>query len=201
MPPQATSTVTVPSPRTSTGVSRCVAKAGTLRKVTLRHLPPRTSASTAIRPAGVSSFRRVMGSVTFTMPVSISTVTVQMVLVPDIAGYSTCSMITNPASASGWFEGSTRLQFAAGYPRGSRSMRRRSPSAWSRRCVILSNMVRPGTSSTPPVMTRPGSPAACASTAVIILENRKRAPQPYATCNWRPWSKFRRWGLARGSAQ
>ena len=37
---------------------------------------------------------------------------------------------------------------------------------------IFSNMVSPGTSSTPPVITRPGSPQACASTAVIMLENR-----------------------------
>src|SRR6266542_4575597 len=47
-------------------------------------------------------------------------------------------------------------------------MRLRSPSACSSRWVRFSNMVRPGTSSTPPVMTRPGSPPACASTAVII---------------------------------
>src|SRR5579864_2525735 len=33
-------------------------------------------------------------------------------------------------------------------------------------------MLLPGTSRTPPVMTRPGSPHACASTAVIMLENR-----------------------------
>src|SRR5579871_1922578 len=33
-------------------------------------------------------------------------------------------------------------------------------------------MVAPGTSSTPPVITRPGSPHACASTAVIMEENR-----------------------------
>src|ERR1043166_7719838 len=35
-------------------------------------------------------------------------------------------------------------------------------------------MVRPCTSSTPPVITRPGSPQAWASTAVIMLENRNR---------------------------
>src|ERR1035441_6477570 len=88
MPPYATSTVTVPRPRTSTLASRWVANAGTLRKVTLRTFPWRTSASTAIRPAGVSSLRCVTGSTALTMPVSISTVTTQMVLVPDIGGYS-----------------------------------------------------------------------------------------------------------------
>src|SRR5450759_4439346 len=174
MPPYATSIVTVPRLRTSTLASRCVAKAGTLRKVTLRTLPWRTSASTAIRPAGVSSLRCVTGSTALTMPVSISTVTTQMVLVPDIGGYSTCSMMTNPASASGWLEGRIRLQLAAGYPRGSRSMRGRMWSACWASQFFLSNMVCPGTYSTPPVMTRPGSPQAWASTAVIMLENRNR---------------------------
>ena len=51
-----------------------------------------------------------------------STVVTQMVLLPDMAGYSVCSMITKPASASGWVGGRITLQFAAGYPRGSRSM-------------------------------------------------------------------------------
>src|SRR5712692_7435620 len=51
-------------------------------------------------------------------------------------------------------------------------MRRRMWSACVSRYVFFSNMVRPGTSSTPPVITRPGSPQACASTAVIMLEKR-----------------------------
>src|SRR5450759_1148894 len=182
MPPYATSIVTVPRLRTSTLASRCVAKAGTLRKVTLRTLPWCTSASTAIRPAGVSSLRCVTGSTALTMPVSISTVTTQMVLVPDIGGYSTCSIMTNPASASGWLEGKTRLQLAAGYPRGSRSMRRRLWSACWASQFFLSNMVCPGTSSTPPVITRPGSPHAWASTAVIMLENRNRHPFSILHC-------------------
>ena len=54
------------------------------------------------------------GSVIGSMPVSSSTVTTQIVFVPDIPGYSTCSMITYPASASGWLEGRIRLQLAAG---------------------------------------------------------------------------------------
>src|SRR5260370_38632698 len=176
MPPYATSTVTVPKPRTSTLASRCVTNAGTLRDVTFRTLLWCTSASTAISTAGVSSFRCVTGSMAFTIPVSISTVTTQMVLVPDIGGYSTCSMMTNPASASGWVEGRIRLQLAAGYPRGSRSMRRRMWSACWASQFFLSNMVCPGTSSTPPVITRPGSPQAWASTAVIMFENRNRYP-------------------------
>ena len=69
---------------------------------------------TPMSPAGVSSVSLVMGSSEGTMPVSISAVVTQIVLVPDIGGYSTCSMITKPASASGRVGGRMRLQFAAG---------------------------------------------------------------------------------------
>src|SRR5262245_23774304 len=106
--------MTVPKPRTSTGVSRCTAKAGWFSNVTLVTLPLETSAVTAINPAGVSSVSRVIGSVTATMPVSISTVTTQIVLEPDIGGYSTCSIITKPASARGSVGGRIRLQHKAG---------------------------------------------------------------------------------------
>jgi len=41
-------------------------------------------------------------------------VVTQMVFVPDIGGYSTCSMMTKPASASARVGGRTRLQLAAG---------------------------------------------------------------------------------------
>ena len=65
-------------------------------------------------PAGASRVSSVTGSVIGSMPVSSSTVTTHIVFVPDIPGYSTCSMITYPASASGWLEGRIRLQLAAG---------------------------------------------------------------------------------------
>ena len=101
--------MTVPSSGTSIGTSRCTANAGTFSNVTCLTLPASTLASTAIRPAGVSSLSRVTGSSASTIPVSMSAVTTQMVLVPDIGGYSTCSMMTKPASASGWVGGRTRL--------------------------------------------------------------------------------------------
>ena len=85
-----------------------------MRKVTSRHLPSRTAACTRTSPAGVSSVSSVTGSVTATMPVSISAVTTQMVFEPDIGGYSTCSMITKPASASGAVGGRITLQQRAG---------------------------------------------------------------------------------------
>ena len=70
------------------------------------------------------------GSVTFTIPVSIKVVTTQIVFVPDIPGYSVCSIMINPATASGLFDGKIKLQFAAGYPLGSRSILKRSESAF-----------------------------------------------------------------------
>ena len=94
MPPYATSTVTVPSCGTSIGVSRWVANAGTLRNVTPVTLPPAQVARTRISPAGASSVTSVTGSVIGSMPVSSSTVATHIVFVPDIPGYSTCSMIT-----------------------------------------------------------------------------------------------------------
>ena len=48
------------------------------------------------------------------MPVSIKAVVTQMVLLPDMGGYSVCSMMTKPASASGWVGGRMTLQQSAG---------------------------------------------------------------------------------------
>ena len=45
-------------------------------------------------PAGDSSVNSVVGSVIGSRPVSSRTVTTQIVFVPDMPGYSTCSMIT-----------------------------------------------------------------------------------------------------------
>src|SRR6476646_5743780 len=114
MPPYATSTTTVPSVGTSTGTARCVAKAGTLRNVTAVTFPSEQSARTRMTPAGASRVSSVTGSTIGSIPVSSRTVTTHIVFVPDIPGYSTCSMITYPAAASGFDDGRTRLQFAAG---------------------------------------------------------------------------------------
>ena len=72
----------------------CVANAGTFRKVTPVTLPSRHSAVTRMSPAGASSASSVTGSCIGSIPVSSSTVTTHIVFVPDIPGYSTCSMIT-----------------------------------------------------------------------------------------------------------
>ena len=96
--------------------------------MTRRAWPFSTSASMATSPAGVSRTNLVTGSLTATIPVSISTVATQMVLLPDMGGYSTCSMMMKAAAAVGPVGGNTRLQLAAGYPRGSRSIRRRRSS-------------------------------------------------------------------------
>ena len=91
-----------------------VAKAGTFRNVTAVTLPSRHSALTRMRPAGASSVSSVTGSIIGSIPVSSRTVATHIVFVPDIPGYSTCSMITYPASASGCYDGRSRLQLAAG---------------------------------------------------------------------------------------
>ena len=71
-----------------------MAKAGTLRNVTPVTFPSRHAALTRMSPAGASSVSSVTGSVIGSIPVSSSTVTTHIVFVPDIPGYSTCSMIT-----------------------------------------------------------------------------------------------------------
>ncbi len=57
-------------------------------------LPPAQVARIRIRPAGASSVTSVIGSVMGSMPVSSGAVATQIVFVPDMPGYSTCSMIT-----------------------------------------------------------------------------------------------------------
>ena len=114
MPPQARSTVTVPSSGTSIGTSSASTKAGTFVNVTRRTLPPSQSARTFTRPAGASRTSSVTGSTIGTMPVSSATVTVQIVLEPDIIAYSVCSITMKPRSASGWPGGTIRLQQSPG---------------------------------------------------------------------------------------
>ena len=101
IPPQAMSTLTVPIVGTSTGTFRCSAKAGTFSNVTRVTLPSAQSARTLTSPAGASSVNSVTGSIIGRMPVSSSTVVTQIVFEPDMAGYSICSMMMKPMSASG----------------------------------------------------------------------------------------------------
>ena len=65
-----------------------------MRNVTPPTLPSAHSARTRMSPAGASSVSSVTGSIIGSMPVSSRTVTTHIVFVPDIPGYSTCSMIT-----------------------------------------------------------------------------------------------------------
>ena len=63
----------------------------------------------------------VSGSSISTIPVSSSSVATQIVLEPDIAGYSVGSIMMKPAAQSGRREGTIRLAWTATLPRGSRS--------------------------------------------------------------------------------
>jgi hypothetical protein len=65
-----------------------------LVNVTPVTFPSLQSQRSLISPAGASRTSSVTGSVIGTMPVSSSTVAVQIVLLPDIAGYSVDSAMT-----------------------------------------------------------------------------------------------------------
>ena len=71
---------------------------------------------TSTTPPGASRRSTVSGSRISTMPVSSSTVVVQMVLEPDMAGYSVGSMMMKPASQSGRVAGTTRFAWQATDP-------------------------------------------------------------------------------------
>ena len=98
----------------------------------------------------------------------------QIVFVPDMAGYSTCSMMTKPASRIGMVGGQDQVAVRGGISARLAEHAQAQVVGVVAQCSILSNIVAPGTSSTPPTMTRPGSPHACASTAWII----RSSPQP-----------------------
>ena len=162
-------------PSTSSGASRRSAKQGTFVNSTLAQRPSRHAARTSTTPPGASSRSTVSGSVIGTMPVSSSTVAVQIVFEPDIGGYSVGSMMMNPASQSGRVAGTIRLAWQATLPRGSRSRSRLRPSPWLRRCSICSKTEAPGGGSTPPTTTFPISPPAWQPTTVIVRAERMEA--------------------------
>ena len=176
IPPYATSTVTVPSPSTSTGASIRSAKHGTFVSSTLSHLPPLHLARTSTRPAGASRLNVVSGSCISTIPVSSSTVATQIVFDPDMGGYSVGSMMMKPAAQSARREGTTRFACTATLPRGSRrSSLRRESSA--RSACICSKTVSPGGGRMPPTTTLPISPPAWHPTTVNT--RRPGMSQPY----------------------
>jgi hypothetical protein len=152
--------VTVPSPGTSSGASSRSANDGTFVSSTLSQRPSRQRARASTTPPGASSLTTVSGSAMGSMPVSSSTVTVQIVFDPDMGGYSVGSMMMNPASQSGRVGGTTRFAWHATLPRGSRRSVRRSQSPSHASVCICSNTVAPAGGSTPPTTTFPISPPA-----------------------------------------
>ena len=83
-----------PTPFTSTFASSTWTKAGTFLNLTCSTLPFSQRQVRCTRPAGVSSVSSVTGSFMGRIPVSRMAVTVQIVLEPDIGGYSVDSMMT-----------------------------------------------------------------------------------------------------------
>ena len=86
-------------------------------------------------------------------------------------------MITKPASASGCDDGRITSADIGAEPRGSKISRRRSVSSASS-ARILSSIVSPGTSSTPPTTIRLCSPSAWVSTQWMTLAIRIPATLP-----------------------
>ena len=122
------STVSVPKPLTSSGSSSRSANEGTFSMLMRSALPLRQSATTAIRPPGASSVRRVSGSCIGRMPASSSTVATQIAFEPDIGGVSSGSMMMNPICARGSLAGTSRLTWRKTPPRGSLSTKSRKRS-------------------------------------------------------------------------
>ncbi len=139
---------------------------------TLSHLPSRQAARASTTPPGASRRTTVSGSRISTIPVSSSTVVVQIVFDPDMAGYSVGSMMMKPASQSSRVGGTTRLAWHATLPRGSRRSTRRSQSPSRRSDSICSKTVAPGGGRTPPTITFPISPPAWQPTTVNVRPAR-----------------------------
>ena len=136
-----------------------------MRSVTAAARPSTTATRASTRPAGVSSRTTVSGSVTSTMPVSISTVATPIVPWPHIGRQPETSMNSTPQSASSRVGGCRMAPDIAAWPRGSRiSSSRRSSRSASKRS-LRSSIVAPGSGPTPPVTTRVGIPSVWESTA------------------------------------
>ena len=93
MPPNATSTVSVPRPVDLERRVDPVGEARDVRELDALAAAVAAAARTSTTPAGASSRSVVSGSRISTMPVSSSTVATQIVFEPDIAGYSVGSMM------------------------------------------------------------------------------------------------------------
>jgi hypothetical protein len=100
--------------------------------VTLRTLPPETTACARTIPTAVSIATSVTGSTIGTRPDSSIAVTAQIELLPDIGVNPPCSTTIMPKSEPGLTGGSTKIAHSAGYPRGSCRSSCRSGSSSAR---------------------------------------------------------------------
>ena len=99
------------------------------------------------------------------MPVSTRTVATPIVPWPHIGRHPETSMKRTPQSASGRVGGWRIAPDIDACPRGSVMSRVRTSSEFSMNHVRRSAIVAPGSSPTPPVMTRVGIPSVWESTA------------------------------------
>ena len=144
---------------------------------TLSHRPSRHAARASTTPPGASSRTTVSGSVISTMPVSSSTVVVQIVFEPDMAGYSVGSMMMKPASQSGRVAGHDEVRVAGdAAPRLAQQQLPERVAFPLERLHLLEHGRAWPAGRTPPTTTLPISPPAWQPTTVII--RRERMPRP-----------------------
>ncbi len=141
--------------------------------------PPSTVAAASTGPAGVSIVIEARSPSTGTTPMVTSTVATAMIPCPHMVLNPSLCMKRTPQAAPG-VTGSVRKQpYMSACPRGSHMSVRRVWSRCSRAYRRLAIIVAPGIAGTPPVTTRKGSPAVCAS-MVVIRPQSGGSPNPLA---------------------
>ena len=146
---------------------------------TLSQRPSRQPPGTSTTPPGASSRSTVSGSRISTMPVSSSTVAVQIVFEPDIGGYSVGSMMMKPASQSA--RGGRHDQVGVAGDAAARLVQEQPAQAVAvarERAASARRPSSPAGGSTPPVTTFPTSPPAWHPTTVIVRRARIGASIP-----------------------
>ena len=151
------------------------AKHGTLVNSTDSQRPSRHVARASTTPPGASSRTTVSGSCIGSMPVSSSTVVVQIVLEPDIGGYSVGSMMMKPASQSLALRGDDEVDVRGHAAAGLAQQQPPQGIAVALPAPASARTPSRRAGQHPPTMTLPISPPACAPTTLIARMALTRA--------------------------
>ena len=157
---------------TSTASSSATTYDGTLRNRTpadspVRDVGERRDETRRACRSGSWSRARAMG----TIPVSTATVAMPMMPWPHIVLKPSLCRKSTPKSASGVTAGVTMQPYMSAWPRGSHIRARRRWSRRSRASRRRARIVSPDRSGKPPMTTRNGSPAVCASMVVMRTQS------------------------------